>query len=200
MCVVGPLGRVARPPGVRVVLVVALDLGAGREPGLADQHRHAGRRRDQRLDREPLGLDRPLLDQLAAERERRVLAGVDRAAGAERPHPGPGRDPLGAAAGEPAALVVAHDAQHRQRAGGVTEQPQRPAHLLQLERQPVVGDREVGQPRRDAVVRRRAAAAQVGDRAVGLGRLLRRRLVAGPLQREDTRSGGQGPRARIPGG
>ena len=41
------------------------------------------------------------------ERQHRVLADLDRAAGAERPAPGPARHPGGAAAGEPAALGVA---------------------------------------------------------------------------------------------
>jgi hypothetical protein len=78
---------------VRVVLVVALHFGAGREPRLADQHRHVPRRRDQGLDRQPLRLDRPLLDEFAAERERRVLAGVDGAAGPHRTDSAPDASP-----------------------------------------------------------------------------------------------------------
>ena len=169
MCFLGPLGRVARPPRVGVVLVVARDLGAGREPRLADQHRHVRGGREQGFDRHGFGFDRPFLLQLARERERGVLVQVDRAAGPERPHARPARHPGRAPAGQPAALVVAHDAHHRQRAARVVGQPQRPAHLLELEREAVVGDVEARQPRREPVVRRRAAAGEVGDHPVGLG-------------------------------
>ena len=65
---------------MRVVLGVALHLRAIGDPGLADEHRHPGRQREQRLDREPLGGDRPLLLELARERLDRVLADLDGAA------------------------------------------------------------------------------------------------------------------------
>ena len=136
-----PLIRIGRPPGVVVVLVVADDLRARREPGLADQEDQAAGRREQRFDRQPLGLDGPFLLQLAGQRSDRVLARVDRAAGPERPHAGPARDPFRSPAGEPATLAVAHDAEDRERAIGVAGQPQRPAHLLQLERERVVVER-----------------------------------------------------------
>ena len=135
------------------------------QPGLADEHDQAGWAGEtQRLDGQPLGLDRPLLLELARERLDRVLADLDRAAGAERPAPGPGRHPVGAAAGEPAALGVAHHAQHRQRGRGVVAQPQRPAHRLQLEPQAVRVGLEVAQPGGEPVVRGRAAVLQRGDR------------------------------------
>ena len=47
----------------------------------------------ERLDRQPLGRDRPLLLELAPERLDRVLADLDRAAGAERPAARPTRRP-----------------------------------------------------------------------------------------------------------
>ena len=37
----GPIGRVGRPPRVRVVLVIRGDLRAGRQPGEADEQDHA---------------------------------------------------------------------------------------------------------------------------------------------------------------
>src|SRR3954452_19046548 len=93
MCLHRPLERVARPPCVLVVLVVARDLDAGLEPRLADEERHPARRGDQRFHLEPLGLDAPLLVQLTCERAGGLLARVDRATGAERPLTGPARHP-----------------------------------------------------------------------------------------------------------
>src|ERR1700735_3364832 len=46
---VGPPLRLGRPPGVRVVLVVGGDAGAGGEPRLADQHHQPARELDQSL-------------------------------------------------------------------------------------------------------------------------------------------------------
>src|SRR4051794_4014454 len=93
MCLRRPLERVAWPPGVLVVLMVARDLRTGRQPRLADEERHPAGRGDQRLDLQPLGLHAPLFAQLTRERVGGILAGVDRAPGAERPLPGPARDP-----------------------------------------------------------------------------------------------------------
>src|SRR3954452_5978539 len=118
MCLHRPLERVARPPCVLVMLVVARDLdaglgargafAAGLEPRLADEERHPARRGDQRFHLEPLGLDAPLLVQLTCERAGGILARVDRATGAERPLTGPARDPRRSPSRQPAALVVAH--------------------------------------------------------------------------------------------
>src|SRR3954447_449134 len=119
MCLRRPLERVARPPCVLVVLVVARDLDAGLEPRLTDEERHPARRGDQRFHLEPLGLDAPLLVQLTCERAGGILARVDRATGAERPLPGPARDPRRSPSREPAALVVAHEAHHAERARGI---------------------------------------------------------------------------------
>ena len=180
MCLFGPLGRVARPPGVGVVLVVAL---RPRRRARATPGRSASpcRRASPAAPRPRAarGSTDHSSTQLAAERERRVLAGVDRAAGAERPHARPRSRPTrrgGRRASGPRASRTTHST--RQRAGGVTEQHAAPSASPAAR---ASGRRrstsKARQPRRDAVVRRRAAAAQVGDRAVGLGGLLRRRLV-----------------------
>ena len=135
---------------------------------------------DERLDPQALGLDRPLLAQLAGERVDRALADVDRAARAERPAPGPGGEPRRPAAGEPAALAVAGQAHRGDRARRVAlDEAQRPAHRLQVEHAAapsrlLVADEAGGEP----VVARRAPVAQRGDRGVGrLAALGRRRVV-----------------------
>ena len=121
------------------MLVVRRDLGARGQPGLADEHDQLVGQADERLAAHALGRDRPLLAQLAHERVGRALAQVDRAAGAERPAPGPRRQPGGAAAGEPAALGVAHDAQRGDDCRRVAlDEAQRPAHRLELEQQAAV--------------------------------------------------------------
>ena len=134
------------------------------DPRQAHQHHHPGRDPDQRLDGQPLGHQRPLLVQLARQRLDRVLAHLDRAAGAQRPAPGPGGHPRGAAAGQPAALGVAHHAQRRERVGGVVAQAQRPPHRLAHQVHPVVADRQRRHPRGHPVVGRRAALGQLGQR------------------------------------
>ena len=86
-----------------------------REPGEPDDHDHPVGKTDQRLDGQPLGRHRPLLHELALERLGGALAEVDRAAGAERPAPGPLRQPRRAAPGEPAPVVRARDAERGDR-------------------------------------------------------------------------------------
>ena len=124
----------ARPPGVRVVLGVARHLGAGRQPGLADEHHQpVGSGRAPRPS--ALGRDGPLLLELARERLR---------PGPRRPRPprrrrapsGPPRSPPTARAGRRASGRRRRgDAQRGERAERVAlDEPQRPAHRLQLER------------------------------------------------------------------
>ena len=170
--------RVGRPPGVLVVLGVARDLGALRQPGQADEHHQPVGQRDQRLDRQPLRRHRPLLLELAAKRFHRVLADLDRPAGAECPAAGPGRDPRRASPGQPAAVGVAREAQRGQRPRRVlAHQPQRPAHRLQLELESPLARLVSRQPGREPVVRRRAAVLEGGDRLVGRLAVGRGRLV-----------------------
>ena len=136
-----------------VVLVVADHLGAGREPRLADQHRHVSWGRDQCFYRKTLRLHGPFLGQLATERKGRILACINGSARSERPDARPRRDPLRAPAGQPAALAVAHDAEHRQRAGRVlAQQPQRPAHLLELELELAINNGEALQASGQTIV------------------------------------------------
>ena len=115
-----------------------------------------------------LGHDRPLLLELARERSDRVLADLDRAAGAERPAAGPGRDPVRAAAGEPAAVGDAHRAQHRERRRRVVaDQPQRPAHRLQLEVRPPSPDSNPASRAARPSCEGEPRSCERGDRGVG---------------------------------
>ena len=146
--------------------------------------------------------DLPLLVQLARERGEGALALVDRAAGAERPAAGPGGEPVGAAAGEPAALAVAHDAERGDRRRRVAvDQAQRPAQRLQLDVQRVALGLEADEPRAGAVVAGRATVAQGGDGGVG-GADLRRRRRRRPRRARPRAPGrrpkGRGPAARVP--
>ena len=101
-----PVLDLARPPGELVVLVIRSDpllvpLG---QPCLADEHDEPLGQAQQRLAADALGRDRPLLLELADERVGGALAEIDRAAGAERPAPGPRGDPRRPAPGQPAAV------------------------------------------------------------------------------------------------
>ena len=191
-----------RPPGVRVVLGVALDRGARRAatPGRpaspagwqatpAPRPRAARARPPTppraRASASPPGPRRP-------RRRRR------RRAPSARP-----RSPPTARGGRPASARRASRATHRtdSEAARVVAEPQRPAHRLQRHPQPAVVGLERGQPRRQAVVRGRAAVLELGDRAVGGGALLGVRLerVLAPLRRPPAPVS-QGPRARMPVG
>ena len=122
------------------------------------------------------GTDRPLLHELALERPRGALADVDGAARAERPAPGPLREPRRAPAREPAPVVRARDTERRDRPGGVARhEAQRPAQRLQVELQASVDLAEVDEPCRETVVARGSAAPEGLDGEVGLGGRLRRR-------------------------
>ena len=72
---------------------VGHDLGAAGSQAMPTSSTSAVGQPHERLDRQPLGLHRPLLLELARQRSRRVLADLDRAARAQRPAPGPRRDP-----------------------------------------------------------------------------------------------------------
>ena len=171
-----------------------------RQPGQADEHDELLGQADSASTRHPLGADRPLLAQLAApacppgsrpdrpRRRRRAPSGR------------PTWRATGAAPRQPAAVGGPHDAQRGHALRGIAvDQPQRPAHRLELEREarrrPRGGRRAGPRGRRGG----RAAGAQRGDRGVGRlrrggGRLIRRRTP-----RAATCSGDQGPRARMPG-
>ena len=162
MCFLGPLGRVGRPPGVRVVLVVARDLArpARARPGRSASVMSVGRR-EQRLDRR-------------SARARPPIPPAARASSASAASSPASTAPPAPSAHTPAQLAT-HSARRpasqrpswsrtthstRQRAARVADQPQRPAHLLELEAQPVVGRRRSSCSRAaDAVVSGRAAAA-----------------------------------------
>ncbi len=174
----------ARPPRELVVLVIGCDvlLDALGEPRLPDEHDEPVRQAQQHLAAHALGRDRPLLAQLAHERVGGALAEVDRAAGAERPAPGPRGDPRGAPSGEPAPVGGAGDAQRGHALRGVAvDQPERPAQRLHLDREAQLVLAVVDEARGDAVVAWRAAFLQLPDRRVGglavLGRGLERLLV-----------------------
>ena len=157
---------------------LAVTVAPAGSPCLPDEHRDLCRQADQRLDGESLSSHRPLLGELAGERLHGVLVDLDRARSAERPAPGPGRQPARASPGQPAALGVPDDAQRRQRARAAAgQQPQRPAHRLALQAQRSPIDRVVAQPGGEAVVAGRAAIAQLPQRRVGGRDHLRRRRV-----------------------
>ena len=143
----------------------------------ADQHRQAAGQPDERLDPQPLGLEPPLLAQLARERGHRALSEFHRAAGTKRPAVGPGGHPRGAAPGEPTSVRRAHDAQRGERvARRAVQEAQRPARRLELQLEVVARLAVARQARGQAVVRGRAALAQGVDLGVGLGAQLRRGL------------------------
>ena len=185
---------------------------AGRQPGLADEHDHVVRQADERLAAHALGLDGPLLAQLAHERLRRGLAEVDGPARAERPAPGPGREPGGAASGQPAALAVAHGAERRERARRMAlDEAQRPAHRLELEHQAAVAARWSTSRAPTPSWRRRAAVAQGRDGVVGglgalarglvgLGQPGRLDVVRRPRPAGEQDGGGRGRRGHHPAG
>ena len=163
-----PFAGVARPPGVRVVLVVARDLGAGREPRLADQHRHV--RRASPCSASTASRSGSTAHSSCSSRASAPAGSSPASTAPPAPSahtPGPARDPLGAPAGEPATVVVAHDAQHRERARGVVRSAAAPSASPRARAEPAVGHLEAGEPGGHAVVRRRAAAGQLGDRPVG---------------------------------
>ena len=176
-------------------------VGARGQPGLADEHDQVVRQPHERLAADALGGDRPLLVQLARERGERALALVDRAAGAERPAPGPGRQPGGAAAGQPAALAVARRRTARrstadaspstrrsaQRSGCNSSCSRRPRSRSPTSRAPMPS--WLGEPRS-----RRAAIA-----ASAAPTLRRRRSKASSRQTARTWSASQGPRASSAG-
>ena len=155
----------------------------------------------QRLDREPLGPDRPLLLELAGQRLDGVLAHLDAAAGPERPHAGPRGHPGRPAPGQPAAVGVADDAGDGERVGGVLgDEAQRPADGLELEPQPVGRGLVGGQAGGQAVVGGRASVAQALERPRRRGRCRPRTARQGSSrQAAATWSGAHGPRARIAG-
>ena len=200
----GQAARVGRPPGVGVVLVVARDLGAlgAARPGRSSITMPVGQA-DERLDREPLGRDGPLLLELARERRRpgprRPRPRRRRRAPSARPRSRPSR----AAAGEPAARRrrAPRTAPRATPSASSREQPQRPAHRLQLDREPAAGGLEAGEPRGEAVVRRRAAVLRARrSRASAAARWLGAGLeaVLAPARRDlvrPARGRGRGCRA-----
>ena len=184
----GPLIRIGRPPRGRHAR------GRGRPPAPGFSHAWPIRRISPPgwrpvPRRSAFGLDGPFLGQFAGQRSDR-LSPASTAPPAPSPHAGPGRDPFRAPSGQPAALAVTRHAQHRQRAVGVPVR--RDASASPPARGPA--RRTLRRSGRAAHRRRRGRkprAAQRGDRAVGLGRLLERRLEGVSLQRNDTRSSGQ---------
>ena len=114
---VRPGVELGRPPGVGVVLGVALHLGARRAatPGRRTSPCRSAATRAPR-PRTRSGSTDHSSSSSRVERLDRVLADLDGAAGAERPAARPRTRARRAAAGQPAPVGVAHDAQHRQRA------------------------------------------------------------------------------------
>ena len=134
--------------------------------------------------------------ELAHERVGGALAEVDRAAGAERPAPGPRGDPRRAPAGQPAPVGGARDAQRGDAARGVAgDQPQRPAQRLQLDRDPVVRRARkstsraatpswLGEPRsRSASIAASAASVCAGEGSKCSSRQLRAAPARAPTAR-----------------
>ena len=160
----------------------------------------AARELNERLDRQPLGLDRPLLEQLAAHRVGRVLVDLDRAAGAERPAAGP--------RGEPRARA-ARPASGRRRRGPRTGPTGSGPRRRESGAAPSAtgwssSDSRSGvgfEARRDArpaVVAGRAALRRAVERDVGgVGRLAGARTAPAPAD-DSPASGSQGPRASTP--
>ena len=199
--------RVGRPPGVRVVLVVARRPRRRRRshawPTSIAMPVRAGTTSASTASRSG-STDHSSSSSRASARDR-VLADLDRAAGAERPAPGPASPPTRAR--RPASqrpVGVAHDAQHRQRAARrrshAAAAPS--ASAAARARSPPSLGLEAGQPRGEAVVRGRAAVlAARRSRGRPRRRWSARRLEASPRASATvTWSGGQGPRARMPGG
>ena len=110
--------------------------------------------------------------QLARQRLDRLLADLDRAAApsAQRPAQEASQAARRPASQRPSASRTTHSTETL-RVACVGDEAQRPARRLQLEVQPVVVLLEVGQPRGEPVVARRAALAQRRERRVGGGRV-----------------------------
>ena len=139
-----------------------------RHGGEADEHVQAVRQRQSASTDRSSGSQLPLLLKLARERLRGALAEVNGAARAERPAARPGGNPAGATARQPAAVLGAHHAESGEAVGGVVEQPERPAHRLELEAQALARRRRTRTMRvAMPVVRGRAALTEPLDRAVG---------------------------------
>ncbi len=135
----------------------------GRQPRLADEHHEPVGQADERLDVEPLGLDRPLLLELARERDapgpRRPPPRRRRRAPSARPRSRPTAR-AGRRASGPSASRTAHSTESEPCASSC-EQPQRPAHGLELDGEP---RRRRARSRRGGRRRRRARASR-GPRA-----------------------------------
>ena len=177
-----PRRGVGRPPGVGVVLRVARDLRAGASQACPMSiTSRLGRQTSASTASRSGATDHSSSSSRASVCDR-VLADLDRAAGAERPAPGPGRDPRRArrpASQRPSASRTAQRTESEPCASSL-EQPQRPADGLELDGEPAAGELVAGEAGGDAVVRGRAAVLEGGDRGVGLRAQLGGAARSGP--------------------